>query len=87
MGELGHGGESNNDSTIQFAYETVMKPISLCLKFPSCREEIFQPIFPEILLIPLLVNETFVKKAGWKNPIGQQVNFWYNNKKYTVIGW
>ena len=33
----------------------------------------------------MLVNETFVKNAGWDNPIGQQVNFW-NNEKYTVIG-
>jgi putative ABC transport system permease protein len=32
------------------------------------------------------VNETFAKKAGWKNPLGQQINFWYNNEKYTVIG-
>jgi putative ABC transport system permease protein len=34
----------------------------------------------------ILVNETFVKQAGWKNPIGQTVDFFYRNKKYTVIG-
>jgi len=34
----------------------------------------------------VLVNEAFVKKAGWKNPIGQVVDFFYNNKKYNVIG-
>jgi putative ABC transport system permease protein len=35
----------------------------------------------------VLVNETFVKQAGWKNPIGQVVDFFYNNhKKYNVIG-
>ena len=34
-----------------------------------------------------MVNESFVKQAGWKNPIGETVNFWYNNNKiYTVIG-
>ena len=33
-----------------------------------------------------LVNETFAKEAGWKNPIGQIVDFFYNNKKYTVVG-
>ena len=28
-----------------------------------------------------------MKQAGWKKPIGQEVNFWYdNNTKYTVIG-
>ncbi len=34
----------------------------------------------------MLVNESFVKEAGWKNPIGQEVNFWYKNEKYPVIG-
>jgi putative ABC transport system permease protein len=34
----------------------------------------------------VLVNETFVKEAGWKEPIGKIVDFWYNNKKYTVAG-
>lgn len=34
----------------------------------------------------VLVNEAFVKEAGWKKPIGQVVDFFYNNKKYNVIG-
>jgi putative ABC transport system permease protein len=35
----------------------------------------------------VLVNETFVKQAGWKNPIGQVVDFFYDNhKRYNVIG-
>jgi putative ABC transport system permease protein len=34
----------------------------------------------------ILVNETFVKQAGWKNPIGQVVDFFYMHKKYTVVG-
>jgi putative ABC transport system permease protein len=33
-----------------------------------------------------LVNESFVKQAAWKSPIGKTVNFWYNNKRYSVIG-
>jgi putative ABC transport system permease protein len=34
----------------------------------------------------VLVNESFVKQAGWKNPIGETVDFFYNKKKYTVVG-
>ncbi|MDO3625104.1 ABC transporter permease [Mucilaginibacter sp. BT774] len=34
----------------------------------------------------ILVNEEFVKQAGWKNPIGQVVDFFYNKQKYTVVG-
>ena len=33
------------------------------------------------------MNEAFVRKAGWENPIGQLVDFWYNeDEKYTVVG-
>ena len=34
----------------------------------------------------IIVNETFANKAGWKNPIGQVVDFFYMHKKFTVIG-
>ncbi len=34
----------------------------------------------------ILVNESFVKQAEWKNPIGQEVDFFYMHKKYTVVG-
>lgn len=34
----------------------------------------------------ILVNEEFVKQAGWKNPIGQVVDFFYEKKKYNVVG-
>lgn len=33
-----------------------------------------------------MVNESFVKKAGWKDPIGKEVDFFYKNQKYTVVG-
>ncbi len=34
----------------------------------------------------ILVNEEFVRQAGWKKPIGETVDFFYNKKKYTVVG-
>jgi len=34
----------------------------------------------------ILVNEEFVKQAGWKKPIGQTVDFFWAKKKYTVVG-
>jgi putative ABC transport system permease protein len=34
----------------------------------------------------ILVNEEFVKQAGWKKPIGQVVDFFYEKKKYNVVG-
>jgi len=34
----------------------------------------------------VLVNEEFVKQAGWKKPIGEIVDFFYDKKKFTVVG-
>jgi putative ABC transport system permease protein len=34
----------------------------------------------------VLVNEEFVKQAGWKKPVGEVVDFFYIKKKYNVIG-
>ncbi|MBC6489891.1 ABC transporter permease [Flavihumibacter stibioxidans] len=34
----------------------------------------------------VIVNESFVKTAGWKDPIGQEVDFFWRNKKCKVIG-
>ncbi|GAA3984221.1 ABC transporter permease [Mucilaginibacter dorajii] len=34
----------------------------------------------------VLVSEEFVKKAGWKNPIGQTVDFASDKRKYNVVG-
>jgi putative ABC transport system permease protein len=34
----------------------------------------------------VVINETFAKEAGWQDPVGKQVDFFYQNKKYSVIG-
>jgi len=34
----------------------------------------------------VLVSEQFVKEAGWKNPIGQTVDFSSDKRKYNVVG-
>ena len=77
----------NGDSTIQFAYETVDESYLPLLKIPITEGRNFSPGYPSDSSHSVLVNESFVKKARWKNPIGQIVNFWYrDNEKYTVIG-
>ncbi len=76
----------NRDSTVQFAYETVNETFIPLLKITVLKGRNFSTAFPSDSTNSVLVNESFVKKAGWKTPIGQTVDFWYNNKKYTVIG-
>jgi putative ABC transport system permease protein len=75
-----------SDSTIDFAYEAIDESYLPLLKIPLVMGRNFSKDFPSDSSNAVLVNESFVKQAGWKNPIGQQVNFWYRNEKFVVIG-
>ncbi|RNI34284.1 ABC transporter permease [Hanamia caeni] len=85
-GYWGTRAKVNGDSTIDFAYETIDETYLPLLKIPLVAGRNFSRDFPSDSSNSVLVNEAFVKQAGWKNPLGQEVNFWYKNKKYNVIG-
>ncbi len=85
-GQWGTVAKVNGDSTIQFTYETVNESYIPMLKIPLLQGRNFSKEFPSDSSSAILVNESFVKKAGWKNALGQTVDFWYNNQKYKVIG-
>jgi putative ABC transport system permease protein len=85
-GSWGTVAKVNSDSTIEFAYEIVDESYLPLLKIPILQGRNFSADFPGDSSHSILVNEAFAKKAAWKNPIGQLVNFWYNNEKYRVIG-
>ncbi|NBA85816.1 FtsX-like permease family protein [Emticicia sp. CRIBPO] len=46
----------------------------------------FSPDFPADSTESVMVNEALVKAAGWKNPVGKQIDFTWKNKKQTVVG-
>ena len=85
-GRWGTVAKISNDSTIQFDYETVDEAYLPTFKIPLAQGRNFSADFPSDSANSVLVNESFVKQAQWKNAIGQTVNFWYDNKKYNVIG-
>jgi putative ABC transport system permease protein len=86
-GGWGTSAKVNGDSVIDFAYETVSETYLPTLKIPLVQGRNFSADFPDDASSSVIVNESFVKKAGWKNPVGQEVNFWYrNNEKYKVVG-
>ena len=85
-GMWGTVAKISNDSNINFTYETVDESYLPLLKIQLIKGRNFSENFPSDSNNSVLVNESFVKKAGWKDPIGQYVNFWYNNQKYNVIG-
>ena len=85
-GQCGTIAKVNGDTQIEFTYETIDETYLPMLKVSEVQGRNFSKDLPTDSTHSILVNETFAKKAGWKNPLGQQVNFWYNNEKYTVVG-
>lgn len=75
-----------NDSNITFHYETIDESYLPTLKIPIVQGRNFSKKYPADSIHSVLVNEAFVKQAGWKDPLGQTVNFIFNNEIYTVVG-
>lgn len=87
QGNWGTTAKVNGDSSINFNYETVDHSFLPTLGIKLVQGRNFSPDFPSDSTQSVLVNEAFVKEAGWQKPLGQLVNFWYNeNEKYKVIG-
>lgn len=80
-------GKLSNDSMINFRCETIDESFLSELKIPIVQGRNFSPAFPSDSNNSVLVNESFVKQAGWGNPIGQSVRFMSDSgKAYHVAG-
>jgi putative ABC transport system permease protein len=75
-----------NDSSIQFNYATVDESYIPMMKIPVLQGRNFSKDHPADSSNSVIVNEAFVKQAGWKDPIGKTVNFIFNKELYSVIG-
>jgi putative ABC transport system permease protein len=78
--------KTSDDKNVTFAYETIDEAYLPLLKISVVSGRNFSPAFPGDSTHSILVNESFVKEAGWKDAIGQQVSFYEPNQKYTVVG-
>ncbi len=86
-GSWGTMAKVNGETQQDFAYETVDATYFPLLQIPIIKGRNFSADFPSDSTKAVLINETFAKKVGWKNPLGQVVDFWYREgEKYTVIG-
>ena len=85
-GGWGTVAKVNGENQIEFTYETINESYLPLFKIPIVKGRNFSPDFPSDSSNSVLVNETFAKKAGWSDAVGKEVNFWYINKKYTVVG-
>jgi putative ABC transport system permease protein len=81
------GANINGGKETGFAYATVDESYLPILNIPVVEGRNFSSQYASDPTKSVLVNEKFVKDAGWKNPIGQLVQFNYDSvEKYTVIG-
>jgi putative ABC transport system permease protein len=71
---------------IGFDFEHIDENYIPTLQIPLVRGRNFSPAYPADSQQSVIVNETFVQKAGWKDPIGKTLDFFWENKKMTVIG-
>jgi putative ABC transport system permease protein len=86
-GRWGTSVKVNGNTEIMISVETIDESYLPLYHIPVVKGRNFSPDFPSDSTHSVLVNETFVKQAGWKDPIGKEVNFWYSdNGKHTVVG-
>ncbi len=80
-----NGGKINGDKGIGFANLTIDESYLPVLKIPIVQGRNFSADHPADSSRSIIVNETFAKEAGWKNPIGQLLGY-DNDQKYQVVG-
>ncbi len=71
---------------IQFDYETIDENYLRALEVPFVKGRNFSPEYPSDSNNSIIVNETFARNAGWSNPIGKTADFFWKNRKLTVVG-
>jgi putative ABC transport system permease protein len=75
----------NGDKQMNHAMELVDDRFIDLMGLKIAQGRNFSPDFPSDSVSSVIVNEAFVKEAGWKTPLGQTLAF--NNKKnYQVVG-
>jgi putative ABC transport system permease protein len=76
----------NGSQDVNFDMKIIDENYLSLLQIPVVKGRGFSKEYPSDTATGVMVNESFVKMAGWKEPVGQVVDFFYNNKKYNVIG-
>jgi putative ABC transport system permease protein len=76
----------SGDKSINVVVETPDASYLPLLKVPIVAGRNFSPAYPSDSTHTVLVNEAFVREAGWKQPLNQQVASFEDGRTYTVAG-
>ncbi len=88
-GSDGHGNITSgkiDGKEMEFAYKRMDENYLAALQIPLVKGRNLLAGFPGDSTQSVVVNESFVKTAGWDNPLGKQVDFFWDNRKVTVVG-
>ena len=85
-GRWGTLAHVNNGQEIHFDMKHIDEDYLPLFEVPVVQGRNFSKNMVSDSTTSVLVNEAFVKQAGWKNPVGEVVDFFYNKKKYNVVG-
>ncbi|MCD6065747.1 MAG: FtsX-like permease family protein [Bacteroidetes bacterium] len=76
----------NNGKEISFNYKHIDANYLPLFQIPLVQGRNFSKTISSDTVESVMVNEAFVREAGWKKPLEEMVDFFYRNKKYHVIG-
>jgi putative ABC transport system permease protein len=85
-GRWGTHAHINGGQDAEFDMKIIDENYLSLLQIPVASGRGFSKAFASDTATGVMVNESFVKMAGWKTPLGETVDFFYQNKKYNVIG-
>lgn len=78
--------KASADKDVNVVIETIDASYLPLLKVPISAGRNFSAEFPSDSTHSVLVNEAFVKQAGWQQAVGHQLTSYENNQTYTVVG-
>ncbi len=85
-GRWGTIAKINNGQQTTFDIKHIDEDYLSLFQIPVVKGRNFSKLMVADSAQSILVNEAFAKQAGWKNPIGEVVDFSSNKRKYTVVG-
>jgi putative ABC transport system permease protein len=85
-GRWGTHAHVNNDQDVQFDLKIIDENYFTLFAIPVIKGRNFSKSRASDTAESVMVNESFVSMAGWKEPVGEVIDFFYQNRKYKVIG-
>jgi putative ABC transport system permease protein len=71
---------------IQFDYEHIDDKYLPTMEIPIVKGRNLSADFPSDSTGSVLINESFAREAGWKDPVGKTVDLFWRNRKFIVVG-